>query len=44
MTSAEVKDLTERELKRLEALRQVVELLETLDDDGREWVIEKIGE
>jgi len=44
MTTQEVDLMIEEETTKLKALKAIVTILESLPEDAREWVIEKVTE
>ncbi|WP_397570443.1 hypothetical protein [Schlesneria sp. T3-172] len=44
MTIEEIEESLAREIRRHEALKRIVQILDDLDEDDREWVLEKMAE
>jgi len=44
MTLEEFAEVKRSETAKLEVLEKIIKLLESLDEDARDWVIEKINE
>lgn len=44
MTAKDLETIITAETKKLEALRQIFDILEDLDDDSKEWILERLTE